>query len=384
MPNDFETMAFEDLQTPALLLDPERMERNIARMRERMRSLQVGFRPHVKSAKSFEVIRRMLDAEHGPVTVSTLQEAEALAAAGFRDILYAVGLTPNKVARVEALRRRGVDLKVIVDNPEAAAVLSQVAGTGETPIPALIEVDSDGHRAGVCPGDVEALRYIAEQLRGGIRPAGVITHAGGSYASTSDAEIRHYARKERDAVLAAADILRDAGHQVDHVSLGSTPTALFAEDLAGVTEVRAGVFVFFDLVMAGIGACAIDDIALSVLASVNTIQRDRNRILVDAGWMAMSRDRGTAAQRVDQHYGIVCDIDGRPYPDLVMLEANQEHGVIGMRPGSAALIPDLQIGSMVRILPNHACATAAQHAAYHLAPAGGRRIEGRWERWRGW
>lgn len=384
MPENFEPVAIEDMQTPALLLDPERMERNIGRMRARMAAMKVGFRPHVKTAKSIEVIRRMLGSEHGPVTVSTLHEAEQLAAAGFTDILYAVGLTPNKVERVQALRRQGVDLKVIVDNAPAAAALAERAGSGEVAIPALIEVDSDGHRAGVRPDDVRGLLDVANNLKGGIRPAGVLTHAGGSYASTSEDEIRTYARKERDAVLEAAQILRDAGHVIDHVSLGSTPTALFSEDMAGVTEVRAGVFVFFDLVMAGVGACTIDDIALSVLASVNTVQRGRNRILVDAGWMAMSRDQGTASQSVNQHYGLVCDLAGQPFPDLVLLEANQEHGVIGPRPGSTARVPDLDIGALVRILPNHACATAGQHNFYNVTDEVKRRIDARWERWRGW
>src|SRR5699024_6776516 len=149
------------------------------------------------------------------------------------------------------------------------------------------------------------------------------------------------------------------------VSVGSTPTAHFARNLEGVTEVRAGVFVLFDLVMAGIGVCGIDDIALSVLATVIGHQRDKGWIIVDAGWMAMSRDRGTASQSVDQGYGMVCDIGGTPYPDLIMSGSNQEHGIISVREGSSAALPDLKLGDRVRILPNHACATGAQHDRYH-------------------
>src|SRR5690606_16930690 len=114
----------------------------------------------------------------------------------------------------------------------------------------------------------------------------------------------------------------------------STPTAHFAENLEGVTEVRAGVYAFFDLVMAGLGVCTLNDIALSVLATVIGHQHDRGWIMVDAGWMAMSRDRGTASQQIDQGYGVVCDLQGKPFGDLIMTQANQEHGILALRPGA--------------------------------------------------
>ena len=148
------------------------------------------------------------------------------------------------------------------------------------------------------------------------------------------------------------------------VSVGSTPTAHFAEKLDGVTEVRAGVFVFFDLVMAGIGVCRVEDIALSVLATVNGHRADKGWTLIDAGWMAMSRDRGTAKQPLDQGYGLVCDLDGRPIPDLIVVDTHQEHGVIAHRSGGKA--PALPVGTRLRILPNHACATGAQHEGYNV------------------
>jgi len=151
-----------------------------------------------------------------------------------------------------------------------------------------------------------------------------------------------------------------------------------------VTEVRAGVFVFFDLVMAGIGVCRTEDIAVGVLASVIGHQREKNWIIVDAGWMAMSRDRGTAKQRVDQGYGLVCDVDGNPYDDLVMIEANQEHGILAIRGGSSASLPELAVGALVRILPNHVCATAAQFDEYHVIREGSRQVHATWARFHGW
>jgi D-serine deaminase-like pyridoxal phosphate-dependent protein len=150
-----------------------------------------------------------------------------------------------------------------------------------------------------------------------------------------------------------------------------------------VTEVRAGVFVFQDLVMAGIGVCAIDDIALSVLGTVIGHRPDKGWTLIDAGWMAMSRDRGTATQPLDQGYGLVCDVEGRPLDDLVMVGANQEHGIVAHRSGKVDGALHLPVGTQLRILPNHACSTAAQYGEYKVVGAGNE-VTATWKRFSGW
>ncbi|MDR7378775.1 D-serine deaminase-like pyridoxal phosphate-dependent protein [Rhodoferax ferrireducens] len=372
------------LETPCLVLDAARMERNVARLRGRMADLGVQLRPHLKTAKSVEVARRVMDSPHGPATVSTLKEATLFAAAGVRDIVYAVGIAPAKLAQVLALRAQGIDLAVVLDTvaqAEAVAAASREAGA---PIPALIEIDCDGHRSGVLPTDASALLAIGKALEQGASLRGVLTHAGGSYAARGAEALQQCAEDERRSVVVAATILRNAGWPCPVVSMGSTPTAHSASNLTGITEVRAGVFVFFDLVMAGIGICRIDDIALSVMATVIGHQRDKGWILVDAGWMALSQDRGTSKQAVNQGYGVVCDIAGKPYPDLIVSDANQEHGIITVRPGSSSTLPDLAIGDRVRILPNHACATGAQHGRYHVVRGDSSTLEAEWPRFGGW
>jgi D-serine deaminase-like pyridoxal phosphate-dependent protein len=174
-----------------------------------------------------------------------------------------------------------------------------------------------------------------------------------------------------------------AGFACPVVSVGSTPTALFAEHLKGVTELRAGVYVFFDLVMAGLGVCRVEDIALSVLATVIGHQREKGWTLLDAGWMAMSRDRGTASQPVDQGYGLVCDVDGRPLEDHVLVGANQEHGIMAGRPGAGGAPLFLPVGTQVRILPNHACSTGAQYGEYQVLGED-RQVTASWPRFSGW
>ena len=373
-------LTLDDPDTPFLAVDRQTVRANVRRLRTHLDRLGVALRPHVKTAKSVDVAGRVQDGTPGPVTVSTLAEAEAFAAAGHRDILYAVGIAPHRLGRVAALRGRGVDLTVLLDSVGQAAAL----GAAPAGIPALIEIDCDGHRGGVRPDD-PVLVEIARTLRdGGAELRGVLTHAGESYFADGDEELRAAAGNERRCAVQAAGILRAAGFDVPVVSVGSTPTAHFATDLTGVSEVRAGNFVFFDLVMAGIGVCRTADLAMTVVATVIGHRPDQGWILTDGGWMATSRDRGTARQRVDQGYGLVADLDGRVYPYLLMTDASQEHGILSVRPGSAAPLPDLPLGARVRILPNHACATAAQHDRYHVVETGSRTVRDVWPRVRGW
>ena len=375
-------MHLNDLETPALILDADTMDRNHRRLRARLDAHGVRLRPHLKTGKSVEVARRMMDSDTAPCAVSTLKEADQFAAAGLRDILYAVSLVPNKFAHVGRLRGAGVDLSVVVDNTEAAARLAEHCRAVGDRMPVLIEIDSDGHRCGVKPGS-DDLRHIADTLAAACELRGVMTHAGASYGCFDEASKVAMAEQERAAAVASAQQLRADGHAAPVVSVGSTPTAMFARSLQGVSEVRAGVYVFNDLVMAGLGVCGVEDIALSVLACVIGHQREKGWIVVDAGWMAMSRDRGTAHHPLDQGFGLACDLDGRPIADLIMVESNQEHGVLALRPGSRAALPDLPVGTLLRILPNHACATAAQHDCYRVV-SGGTQLVAQWPRFSGW
>lgn len=371
------------LETPALLLDETRMRRNIARMRTQLQGLGVSFRPHVKTNKSMDVTRLLMDSATGPITVSTLKEADYFAARGVRDILYAVCIAPNKFAHALQLMRSGVRLSIILDSMETAGLLVAFAQANGACFEVLIEIDSDGHRSGLAPDAPELVPIGGYLQQAGMVVKGVMTHAGSSYDSSTLDGVRAVAEQERAAVVTAAQRLRAAGVACPVVSVGSTPTALFAQHLEGVTEVRAGVFVFFDLVMAGIQVCTLDELALSVLATVIGHQADKGWTLIDAGWMAMSRDRGTAKQAVDQGYGLVCDLDGRPMDDLILVGANQEHGIVAHRDGRLADLTHLPVGTQLRVLPNHACSTAAQFPHYHVVGTD-RQVHHTWSRFNGW
>jgi D-serine deaminase-like pyridoxal phosphate-dependent protein len=232
----------------------------------------------------------------------------------------------------------------------------------------VIEIDTDQHRSGV-PPESNLLLDLGRALHtGGAALAGVRTHAGASYQCSTPVALAAVAEQERTGCVHAAERLRAAGLPCPVVSVGSTPTALSATRLDGVTEVRAGVYAFMDLVMANVGVYAADDIALSVLATVIGHRPEKGWALVDAGWMAMSRDRGTQAQACDYGYGQVCDLSGVVQPGWVMTGANQEHGIVAFDAGLAGagsqapadIGTALPVGTRLRILPNRACATAAQ------------------------
>jgi D-serine deaminase-like pyridoxal phosphate-dependent protein len=368
--------------TPALCIDLARLDANLRRMQARADALGVALRPHVKTHKCLPVAERQRALGAPGITVSTLKEAEYFHARGFDDILYAVAVAPNKLPRAMALCRAGCRLTLLVDGAAGAAAVARFGAAHGHRFDVMLEVDTDGHRAGLAP-EGPALLAAAAALAPQARLAGVMTHAGGSYALHDPEALRAAAEQERAGCVHAAERLRAAGFACPAVSVGSTPTALSAASLQGVTELRAGVYAFFDLVMLGTGVCTREELALCVRTSVIGHQTDRQRVLIDAGWMAMSRDRGSQSQACDWGYGALRDpATGRWLPELGFVSANQEHGVL-----AAAADVDIErrfpIGSVLEILPNHACATAAQFGAYELL-RGGVPTGERWERLNGW
>ena len=363
-----------DLDTPAALLDKGRLEANIARAKAQCERLGVVWRPHLKTHKSLAVARMQIASPTGPATVSTLKEAEYFAAAGITDLIYAVGIVPSKLPRVQALNSRGADVKVILDSVEAARAVSDWCRAHAARLRVLIEIDCDGHRSGLTPDD-PAILETARALESGAELVGVLTHAGGSYGLSEASDRERAAQNEVAAVVRTAQQLREAGFDIRIVSIGSTPTLMACRDATGVTEIRSGVGSVGDLFMANLGVCRLDDIALSVLVSVIGRQSTKGWLITDGGWMAMSRDRGTAKQKTDWGYGAVCDEEGRLLPEYWVRDANQEHGIIARRDGGAIDPTEFPLGRKLRILPNHACPTGAAFDRYALVDAQGSVLE---------
>ncbi|WHS58165.1 DSD1 family PLP-dependent enzyme [Pseudomonas sp. G2-4] len=371
------------LDTPVALIDVPRMQRNIQRMQQRMDALGVRLRPHIKTSKCLPVVQAQIAAGASGVTVSTLKEAEHCFAAGIQDIFYAVAMAPGKLAQALTLRRKGCRLSLLTDSLAAAQAIVDFGRQHDERFDVWIEIDCDGHRSGVRVED-DSLIEIARLLNdGGLQLYGVMTHAGSSYELDTPQALQALAEQERSVCVSAAQRIREAGLACPQVSIGSTPTALSATSLEGVTEVRAGVYVFFDLVMHNVGVCAADELALSVLTTVIGHQPGKGWVITDAGWMAMSRDRGTQRQQRDFGYGQVCSEDGVWIEGALLTSANQEHGIITLSSSdSVDIATRFPIGSRLRILPNHACATGAQFPHYSACDATGEVHT--WSRLHGW
>lgn len=361
-------MGLSNLETPALILDRNVVARNTAKMTERFRGTGVRLRPHTKTAKSIDVARLALVGNFGGVTVSTLREAEYFAAHGITDITYAVGIIPDRLERIAALLARGVKITVITDQVAVAEEISRRALDLGIVLDALIELDSGESRAGIMAGS-DTLIALGKALHNlpGTRLEGVLTHAGHSYQGRSIAAIQQIAEDERLCATTAAARLRAAGLPAPVVSIGSTPTAIHGRSYEGITEVRCGVYMFCDVFQSEIFSCSRSDIALSVLATVIGHRPDINSALIDAGALALSKDRSTGAPGLaeDVGFGLVMDMSGsRRIAGVTVGHVYQEHGMLvadGPFP-----FGELPVGARLRVLPNHACMTAAMYDAYQV------------------
>ncbi len=375
--------AYEGLDTPFLFVNKQTLLKNLTKLREKVGGLGAELRPHFKTIRSLEAAPYLLPEKKSPVTVSTLKEAEALASEGYNNILYAVGISAAKLPRVANLISQGVQVVVLLDSLEQAHEVNQYSEDNQCSISALIEIDCDGHRGGINPHDPNLLEIAQLLQNGAAHFKGVLTHAGESYHCFDQASLRAAAQNEVNTVLEAASHLRSIDICCEITSVGSTPKAFNYQSLKGITEVRAGVYSFFDLVMAGIGVCEFGDIAASVVTTVIGHNKESGRLFIDAGWMALSSDRGTANQPKDCGYGLVTDSCGKLCDGLQVTSLNQEHGIIEAVSGNGIDFNDFPIGSRLHILPNHACATASMHKEYSVFDTEKNTHE-IWKRVQGW
>ena len=359
-----------DVETPALLLYHDVMERNLTDMAERAKKLGVSLRPHIKTHKCLELGRRQLTHGAKGVTVSTLFEAEAFARGGFTDLTWAFPLDRTHVPHVQRIAAQGVTVRVVLDDLETARAVS---GTG---LHVWLKVDCGYHRAGVDPSSRYALE-VARELGSerGITFDGILSHSGHAYRTRNKEEAAQIAEQERQVMIWFANLVRKDGLPVRGVSVGSTPAMVAAKDLTGVTEARPGNYIFYDRTMVLIGCCEPRDVAVSVLASVVSHQPGASHFVVDAGALSLSKDLGPALLGLQPEFGAV-----KGHPELSVASVSQEHGVIRAA-APAAIEGKFKVGQRIEIVPNHSCLTEAHFDEYVVVQ--GDRIMDRWHIERG-
>lgn len=357
-------MTLDDIPTPALLLDLDVLEANLGAMAARARDLGVRLRPHVKTHKSPDVGRRQLEAGARGITVATLPEARAFAGAGFDDLTWAFPVVPGRLGEARAVEEEhGARLRLVVDDAQAVDRLEALGH----PFHVWLKVDCGYGRAGVDPGG-EALLELAGALEASstLTFDGLLTHSGQAYGARSAAALAGAAEEERSVMASAAGRLRDAGVPVRSVSVGSTPAMSRARDLTGVDEVRPGNYALYDRTQVHIGSCGVEDVAVTVLATVVSARPAADHCVVDAGALALSKDAGPedASPTMGR---IFADYGRRELGSAHLVSLSQEHGIVSAR---------LPYGERVRILPNHSCLTVACHDLFHVVR--GERVVATW------
>jgi D-serine deaminase-like pyridoxal phosphate-dependent protein len=373
----------EELDTPCLILDKSLLEKNCFKARKKCLELNTILRPHVKTPKSIEIAKIALDNQEGPITVSTLNEAEYFASAGFKDILYAVCIIPKKLKRLNFIQQKySCMIRMVIDSVFVAQEILNYSKLHNANFEILIEIDCGEGRSGLFHQDQkirDISRVFAENDQTNL--IGVLTHAGHSYSTKDKNEILSISNIERAEALASIKNFSNFNKMSPVISVGSTPTMFLASNLDGISEIRAGIYMFWDLAQASRGICKIEEIAISVLASVIGHNHQRKRIIIDAGSLALSKDVSANNFMKEAGYGLVCNPDtGIPFDGLNVSEVHQEHGSIDLE--STDWFENFPIGSLVRILPNHACLTCAAHEKYNVLE--NEQITERWSRTNGW
>lgn len=368
-----------EINTPAFLVDHTIVQRNCDAMRNKAQRSNVVFRPHVKTHKTIEVARMQFGSPAGPITVSTLAEAEFFAQHGFDDITYAVPISPAKFDRAAALARQIKRLNLLLDNTETLKALDEFHIAQGTVFDVFLKVDSGYHRAGVDPDSPDSIRLAADMANSkAVRFRGLLTHAGHSYNSKNQEEICKVAVQERESVTRLRGRIPQPGAAHLLRSIGSTPTASVVEEFADADEVRPGNYVFYDAFQARIGSCTLSQCAVSVLATVIGNYPRHGHLLVDAGALAFSKDPGPDHIDRECGFGVVCDLDLKRLP-MKLIGLSQEHGKIQAEP---SVLEHYPLGTRVRIIPNHSCLTAAMFDSYQVVQQG--RVGSQWKPVRGW
>lgn len=337
-----EVAAYAELDTPAVLVDLDTLERNMSRMAARARAAKVKLRPHTKTHRSAWIARRQLDYGASGVTVAKLGEAEVMLSAGIADQLIAYPVVGDiKLRRLRAIAERAA-VTVSLDSRAAAEAVAAVGRELGRPVALYVDVDSGLHRCGLAPGRPTADLVLEIARIDGVEVVGLMTHAGHAYRARGAEELRRVAHEEAAGLAETADVLARDGVRLRELSVGSTPTAHYLEEVApryGITEARPGTYVFMDANQVGLGVASEEDCALTVLATV--VSRPApDRAVLDAGSKTLGADGGGAGG-----YGWV-----RGHREAAITLLNEEHAVVRVPPSCP-----WGVGDRVEVIPAHSC-----------------------------
>ena len=335
----------EELDTPALLVDLDVMEKNLLWGQQKANSAGVKLRPHIKTHRTPALAKKQVELGAKGITVAKLGEAEVMAWEDIDDIFIANEIVGKiKIERLRKLNRQ-IRLATGIDSPVQAKALSEKFSIEDKPIEVLIDVDTGDARTGIQPDQsVLELANLIIKLPG-LKLRGIFTHDGHSYGARDIFEVKQIFKKSQEEMLQTANILRLSGIQVEEISVGSTPSFLVADILPGITEVRPGTYIFLDAAQGNL-LRSYERCALTVLTTI-TNRPTPHRVVIDAGTKALSafvRGMGVCQTR---GFGLL-----KEEPTIYLESLSDEHGVF-----IAVSECEYPIGDKLEIIPNHACPT---------------------------
>ncbi|MFD0696116.1 alanine racemase [Paenibacillus sp. GCM10027628] len=342
------------LETPCLMIDAERMERNIEKMADVARQHGVKLRPHAKTHKMPSIALQQIAAGAVGITVAKVSEAEVMAAHGVSSIFIAYPLvTESKIERAIRLSER-IELIVGVDSLAGAQRLEQTASRLGHSLQVRLEIDTGFRRTGVLYEQAELLACAIAGMPH-LRLTGIYTFRGAILAGKPTLDLAAAGKEEGELMVQLAERIRAQGIAITDVSVGSTPTAAYAAAVDGVTEVRPGTYVFQDRMQARYGVCSLADCAGSVLVTVVS-RPSADLAIVDGGSKTFATDvqPGTAPLQL-AGFGHIVGLD-----DALLVRMSEEHGMLQLGP-EAQRSAGLEVGDRLRIIPNHICSTVNLH-----------------------
>lgn len=340
-------MAVSDLDTPCLVVDLDRMERNIAAWQADISCHGVRLRPHIKTHKIPDIALQQLAAGAAGIAAAKVSEAEVFAAAGCRDVVIAYPIAGEAKWKRAAEMAANAKMTVNVDSDVSARGLSAAAVARGVTIHLQVEIDTGFHRCGFAPDDIDGIERFCRLIMSlpGVELEGVTTHRGMFFAGTSELTPRQAGHEEGRLLVEVAEKLRARGIPVREVTAGGTITGRYVAEVPGITEVRAGTYVFYDMMQAGYGSATLDDLALSILCTVVSHQGP-GRATVDGGSKTFSGDRGVVGQQTGTSQGLAQAASIDAYLERI----SEEHGMVHLGDGV-----EVEIGQKIAFYPFHVC-----------------------------